>query len=66
MRGPQRWQGEAAEREAVYANRRRKKSVRGQRLMRQRGEMIFPRKSGHDLRCVEGPFISFGRFVVQR
>ena len=40
MRGPQRWEGEAAEREAVYANRRRKKSVRGQRLMRQRGEML--------------------------
>jgi transposase len=40
MRGPQHWEGEAAEREAVYANRRRKNSVRGQRLMRRRGEML--------------------------
>ena len=39
-RGRQDWEGEAAEREAVYANRRRKKGVRGQRLMRRRGEML--------------------------
>jgi transposase len=39
-RGRQKWEGEALEREAVYANRRRKKGVRGQRLMRRRGEML--------------------------
>ena len=39
-RGRQDWEGEAAERDAVYANRRRKKGVRGQRLMRRRGEML--------------------------
>ena len=40
MRGRQDWEGEEVEREAVYANRRRKKGVRGQRLMRRRGEML--------------------------
>jgi transposase len=39
-RGRQDWEGQVAEREAVYANRRRKKGVRGQRLMRRRGEML--------------------------
>lgn len=36
----QHWDGEEAERDAVYANRRRKKSARGQRLMKKRGELI--------------------------
>jgi transposase len=40
MRGRQDWEGEALERDAVYANRRRKKGLRGQRLMRRRGEML--------------------------
>jgi transposase len=40
LRGRQDWEGEALERDAVYANRRRKKGVRGQRLMRRRGEML--------------------------
>src|SRR4029079_6394242 len=40
MRGRQDWEGEALERDAVYANRRRKKGARGQRLMRLRGEML--------------------------
>jgi len=39
-RGPQRWDGEEAERDAVYANRRRKNGPRGQRLRRKRGELI--------------------------
>lgn len=39
-RGRQHWDGEEAERAAVYANRRRKKGVRGQRLMRRRGEVL--------------------------
>jgi transposase len=39
-RGPQQWDGEEAERDAVYANRRRKKGARGQRLMKKRGELI--------------------------
>ena len=39
-RGRQTWEGEAAEREAVYANRRRKNGLRGQCLMRRRGEML--------------------------
>ncbi len=39
-RGRQDWEGEALERDAVYANRRRKKGLRGQRLMRRRGEML--------------------------
>ncbi len=40
MRGRQDWEGEALEREAVYANRRRKKGLRGQRLTRRRGELL--------------------------
>jgi hypothetical protein len=36
MRGRQDWGGEVLERDAVYANRRRKKGVHGQRLMRRR------------------------------
>ena len=40
MRGRQDWEDEPLERDAVYANRRRKKGVRGQRLMRRRGEML--------------------------
>jgi transposase len=39
-RGRQHWEGEAVERDAVYANRRRKRSTRGQRLMRRRGEVL--------------------------
>jgi transposase len=34
------WTGEAAERDAVYSNRRRKNGQRGRRLMRRRGEVI--------------------------
>ena len=40
VRPRQHWDGEEAERDAVYANRRRKKGVRGQRLMRRRGEVL--------------------------
>ena len=36
----QHWEGQDAEREAVYANRRRKNGERGKRLMRRRGEVI--------------------------
>ena len=36
----QHWDGEEAERDAVYANRRRKKGARGQLLMRRRGEVL--------------------------
>jgi len=39
-RGGQQWEDQAAEREAVYANRRRKNGERGRRLMRLRGELI--------------------------
>lgn len=39
-RGRQRWEGQTEEREAVYANRRRKNGRRGRRLMRRRGEII--------------------------
>ena len=35
-----RWQGQADERDAVYANRRRKNGERGKTLMRRRGELI--------------------------
>src|SRR5665213_2115590 len=38
-RGGQQWEDQAAEREAVYANRRRKNGERGRRLMRLRGEL---------------------------
>jgi len=39
-RGRQHWEGEAEERDAVYANRRRKNGHRGRHLMRRRGEII--------------------------
>jgi transposase len=39
-RGRQRWQGQKAEQSAVYANRQRVRSNRGQRLQRQRGEKL--------------------------
>jgi hypothetical protein len=44
----QQWDGEEAARDAVYANRRRKKSARGQRLMKKRGGLI-ERSSAHTL-----------------
>jgi transposase len=39
-RGRQHWIGEQAERDAVYANRRRIQGERGRRLMRRRGELL--------------------------
>jgi hypothetical protein len=39
-RGRQQWIDQHAERNAVYANRRRIEGKRGQRLMRQRGELL--------------------------
>jgi transposase len=39
-RGRQRWGGQATEQAAVYSNRRRVRSERGQRLQRQRGEKL--------------------------
>lgn len=39
-RGRQHWKGQHAERDAVYANRRRIRGERGQLLMRQRGELL--------------------------
>jgi len=39
-RGRQSWIGQHAERDAVYANRRRIEGERGQQLMRQRGELL--------------------------
>ena len=39
-RGRQHWKGQHAERDAVYANRRRIRSERGQQLMRRRGELL--------------------------
>ena len=39
-RGRQRWEGQKAERNAVYANRRRKDGAHGKTLMRLRGELI--------------------------
>jgi transposase len=39
-RGRQHWDGESEERDAVYANRRRKNGHRGRHLMRRRGEII--------------------------
>ncbi len=39
-RGARRWAGKSAEREAVYANRRRIRGDRGKKLLRQRGELI--------------------------
>jgi transposase len=39
-RGPQSWINQTAEREAVYANRRRIRGARGQQLLRRRGELL--------------------------
>jgi len=39
-RGPQSWTGQAAARDAVYANRRRIRGARGKRLQRRRGELL--------------------------
>ncbi|HNO80098.1 MAG TPA: transposase [Phycisphaerae bacterium] len=39
-RGQRRWTGKSAERDAVYANRRRTRGERGKRLMKKRGELI--------------------------
>ena len=39
-RGQRNWEGKAAEKAAVYANRRRIQGERGKRLQRQRGERI--------------------------
>lgn len=39
-RGRQTWHDQESERDAVYANRRRKEGARGQRLMRRRGEVL--------------------------
>ena len=39
-RGPRNWDGKTAERDAVYANRRRIRGERGKRLQAQRGEKI--------------------------
>jgi transposase len=39
-RGPRNWEGKAAEKAAVYANRQRVRGPRGKRLQRQRGERI--------------------------
>jgi transposase len=40
QRGVRNWEGKQAEKEAVYANRRRIREERGKRLQRQRGERI--------------------------
>ena len=39
-RGARRWTAKPAEREAVYANRRRLRGERGKKLLRKRGELI--------------------------
>src|SRR5438105_9799444 len=39
-RGPQSWINQEAERDAVYANRRRTRGERGKRLLRRRGELL--------------------------
>jgi transposase len=39
-RGPQSWIDQEAERDAVYANRRRIRGDRGQRLLRKRGQLL--------------------------
>jgi Transposase DDE domain len=39
-RGSQSWTGQHAERDAVYANRRRIRGARGKRLLRRRGELL--------------------------
>jgi transposase len=45
-RGPQSWTDQEAERDAVYANRRRIRGDRGKRLLRRRGELL-ERPSAH-------------------
>ena len=45
-RPPQGWIDQHAERNAVYANRRRIRGARGQRLLRKRGELL-ERPSAH-------------------
>ena len=39
-RGPQHWEDQQEARDAVYANRRRIRGARGQRLLRRRGELL--------------------------
>ena len=39
-RGRRNWEGKEAEREAVYANRRRIKGARGKELLKKRGELV--------------------------
>ncbi|GAG36562.1 unnamed protein product, partial [marine sediment metagenome] len=39
-RGKRNWKGKSAERDAVYANRRRIRGQRGKRLLRKRGELL--------------------------
>ena len=39
-RGRRNWKGKSAERDAVYANRRRIRGARGKRLLRKRGELL--------------------------
>lgn len=39
-RGKRNWKGKAAERDAVYGNRRRIRGERGKRLLRKRGELV--------------------------
>jgi transposase len=39
-RGRRKWEGKPAERDAVYANRRRVRGARGKRLLRKRGERL--------------------------
>ena len=39
-RGRRHWKGQAAARDAVYANRRRIRGARGKRLLRQRGKLL--------------------------
>lgn len=39
-RGKRNWDGKQAEKEAVYANRRRIRGVRGKRLLKKRGELL--------------------------
>jgi transposase len=48
-RGRRRWAGREAERQAVYANRRRIRGARGKRLQRERGEKI-ERNFAHQFR----------------
>ena len=48
-RGRRHWKDKAAARAAVYANRRRIRGARGQRLLRQRGELL-ERPNAHPTR----------------